>query len=529
MSSGRGENEAVQPASTARTRLDPTSADPAPPCALVIFGAGGDLTQRLLMPAVYNLAVARLLDERFAVLGINHRERSEEEFRVGLTDAIRGFVDAKGDDPSTNRLDAAACDWLGRRSYYLAGDFDDPATYQRLADRLRDLERSHHTGGNAVFYLATAPHFFGAIVERLAAAGLTREPEGTHRRVVIEKPFGRDLASAVALNRRILAVLDERQVYRMDHFLGKETVQNIMALRFGNGIFEPLWNRSHIDHVQITAAETVGVEGRGSFYEPTGALRDMVPNHMFQLLAMTAMEAPNSFDADAVRTEKAKVIEAIRDLAPEQALRDSVRGQYAAGNVAGHPIRGYRDEPKVAPDSRTETYVALKLMIDNWRWAQVPFYLRTGKAMPARRTEIVIQFKQVPCALFRDGPGPAALAPNLLVLHVQPDEGISLRFEAKVPGPVVRLSGVDMDFRYADYFNAAPSTGYETLLYDCLIGDPTLFQRADNIEAGWRAVQPFLDGWQAVPDGVRGYTAGSWGPEQADTLLEGDGRWRNDP
>jgi len=348
--------------------------------------------------------------------------------------------------------------------------------------------------------------------------------------VVVEKPFGSDLASAAALNRQLLSVLGENQVYRMDHFLGKETVRNIMALRFGNGIFEPLWNRAQIDHVQITAAETVTVEGRGRFYERVGALRDMVPNHLFQLLAMVAMEAPNSFDADAVRTEKAKVIEAIRNLTVDEARRWSVRGQYRSGKVGDRPVPSYRSEPDVAPDSRTETYVALKLMVDNWRWADVPFYLRTGKALRARRTEIVIQFKQVPCALAREWPG-ADRAPNLLVLRIQPDEGVSLRFEAKVPGPKVRLSPVDMDFRYADYFQTAPSTGYETLLYDSLIGDPTLFQRADNIEAGWRAVQPFLDAWHAAgPDDVHGYEAGSWGPGAAEALLARDGRrWLNEP
>ncbi len=445
-----------------------------------------------------------------------------------LPNSVRSFVDSKGGGGSADRLDGAACAWLSKRAHYLTGEFEDAATYRRLADRLSEF--GPEANANVVFYLATAPSFFGGIVAQLAAAGLLREASGSHRRVVIEKPFGHDLASAVALNQQLLGVLDERQIYRMDHFLGKETVQNIMALRFGNGIFEPLWNRAHIDHVQITAAEAVGVEGRGSFYEATGALRDMVPNHLFQLLAMTAMEAPNSFDADAVRTEKAKVIEAIHHLTPEHARSDSVRGRYGAGTVAGHKMKAYRDEPKVARDSLTETYVALRLSVDNWRWAGVPFYLRTGKAMQARRTEIVIQFKQVPCTLFRDGPRPAALDPNLMVLHIQPDEGVSLRFEAKVPGPAVRLSGVDMDFRYADYFNASPSTGYETLLYDCLIGDPTLFQRADNIEAGWRAVQPFLDAWREVPDDLHGYAAGSWGPRQADELLKPQGaRWRNEP
>jgi glucose-6-phosphate 1-dehydrogenase len=515
----------VAAASGGRAKLDPTTAEPAPPCLLVIFGAGGDLTRRLLVPALYNLAVAGLLDERFAVLGINHRELAEDDFRASLRESVTSFVGSRSGGSSTDGVDVPACAWLSRRAYYLTGDFEDPATYQRLADRLQEL--GHEAGADVVFYLATAPSYFGSIVERLAAAGLVRESEGRHRRVVVEKPFGHDLASAVALNRQLLQVLDERQIYRMDHFLGKETVQNIMALRFGNGIFEPLWNRAHIDHVQITATETVGVEGRGNFYEPTGALRDMVPNHMFQLLAMTAMEAPNSFHADAVRTEKAKVIEAVHHLTPGEARYRSVRGQYAAGTVAGRSVRAYRDEPNVAPDSKTETYVAIKLQVDNWRWAGVPFYLRTGKAMRSRCTEIVVQFKHVPCALFRDGPGPAKLTPNVLVLHVQPDEGVSLRFEAKVPGPLVRLSGVDMDFRYADYFNTTPTTGYETLLYDCLIGDPTLFQRADNIEAGWRAVQPFLDGWRERPGDVQSYAAGSWGPGGADELLA-PAQWRND-
>ena len=508
----------------AKRLIEPTGADPAPPGTLVIFGAAGDLTKRLLVPALYNLARAKLLDGRFAVLGVDHNERSEEDYRAGLTATMQGFVGDKGGEFSTDRLDPAAWGWLRERLLYLAGDFEDPATYRRLAGRLDELG-----GGNAVFYLATAPRFFGPVAERLAAAGLTRAAEGVSRRVVVEKPFGRDLASAVALNRQLLAVLDERQIYRMDHFLGKETVQNILALRFGNGIFEPLWSRAHVDHVQITAAETVGVEGRGRFYEQAGALRDMVPNHLFQLLGMVAMEAPNSFAADAVRTEKAKAIEAIHDLSPEAALSRSARGRYEAGTVAGRPVRAYREEPDVAPDSRTETYVALKLTIDNWRWAGVPFYLRTGKAMRARRTEIAIHFNRVPCALFRGQPGQEG-APNLLVLRVQPDEGVSLRFEAKVPGPKVRLSGVAMDFRYADYFRAPPGTGYETLLYDCLIGDPTLFQRADNIEAGWRAVQPFLDAWGGGAGEVEGYPAGSWGPEAADALLARDGRrWRNDP
>ncbi|MGE3743835.1 MAG: glucose-6-phosphate dehydrogenase [Geminicoccaceae bacterium] len=506
--------------------MAPIGADPAPPGTLVVLGAGGDLAKRLLLPALYNLAVAHQLDDGFALLGVDHKDLSEDAFRDRLEEAVRTFV-ANQSASAAGQLDLGAWSWLRQRLHFLSGDFEDPDAYRRIAARLEEMPAG--AGGMAVFYLATAPRFFGPAVEHLAAAGLVRDGKKAARRVVVEKPFGSDLASATALNRRLLGVLSESQIYRMDHFLGKETVRNIMALRFGNGIFEPLWNRAHIDHVQITAAETVTVEGRGRFYERIGALRDMVPNHLFQLLGMVAMEAPNSFDADAVRTEKAKVVEAIRDLTAEEARRWSVRGQYRAGKVGDRPVPCYRGEPDVARDSRTETYVALKLMVDNWRWADVPFYLRTGKALQARRTEIVIQFKQVPCTLAREWLG-ADRPPNLLVLRIQPDEGVSLRFEAKVPGPKVRLSPVDMDFRYADYFETAPSTGYETLLYDSLIGDPTLFQRADNIEAGWHAVQPFLDAWQNTgPDDIHGYTAGSWGPDAADALLARDGRrWLNE-
>jgi glucose-6-phosphate 1-dehydrogenase len=361
----------------------------------------------------------------------------------------------------------------------------------------------------------------------LAAVGLTKERDGDCRRVVIEKPFGSDLSSARALDARILKVLKEHQIYRMDHYLGKETVQNIMVLRFANGIFEPLWNRDHIDHVQITVAETVGVEHRANFYEATGALRDMVPNHMFQLLALTAMEPPNSFAADAVRTEKTKVLEAVHPLDCDDVRRNVVRGQYRAGVVRGKPVNAYREEEGVKPDSTTETYVALQLGIDNWRWAGVPFYLRTGKALSRRTTEIAIHFKRAPFALFRDTPVDS-LIPNVLALQIQPDEGISLQFGAKIPGPEIALGGVKMAFRYQDYFKVAPSTGYETLLYDCMIGDATLFQRADSVEAGWAVVQPILDCWRddrSVP--LEFYDAGSAGPEAADALLRRSGRrWR---
>ena len=369
---------------------------------------------------------------------------------------------------------------------------------------------------------------FGKIVEQLGAAGLVNEADaGGFRRVIIEKPFGTDLASAKALNAQVLKVLDESQVYRMDHFLGKETVQNIMVLRFANGIFEPLWNRDHIDHVQITVAETVGVERRARFYEATGAMRDMVPNHVFQLLSLTAMEPPNSFDADAVRTEKYKVLEAIHPLNDEEARRSAVRGQYGAGTLDGAPVGAYRSEPGVDPNSMTETYVAMQLGIDNWRWAGVPFYLRTGKRLARRTTEIAIQFKQAPFALFRDTPVDV-LTPNVLVLQIQPDEGVSLQFGAKIPGPEIALGGVRMNFRYEDYFNVTPSTGYETLVYDCMIGDATLFNRADGVEAGWAVVQPILDLWKSDKTApLEIYPAGGEGPDAGSHLLWRSGRkWR---
>jgi glucose-6-phosphate 1-dehydrogenase len=403
----------------------------------------------------------------------------------------------------------------------------DPATYRRLGEHLAGLDKTAGTAGNHLFYLAVADRFFSVAVAGLGTAGLVTEKDGQWRRVVIEKPFGHDLASARALNAAILKTLQEHQIYRIDHFLGKETVQNIMALRFANGLFEPLWNRQHIDHVQITVAETVGVEHRAKFYEKTGALRDMVPNHVFQLLAMTAMEPPISFDADAVRAKKAEVIEAIRPFSTARALKDAVRGQYAAGTVLGKPVAAYRREPDVAPDSTIETFVACRLKIDNWRWAGVPFYLRTGKYMKSRWTEIAIRFHQAPYTLFR-GTHVERMNPNWMILRLQPDEGIALEFAAKRPGPTVKLSTVSMDFAYKTYFKIACNTGYETLLYDCMIGDATLFQRADNIEAGWCAVQPILDAWANNPSqDFPNYVAGSNGPAAADELLVRDGRaWR---
>ena len=491
-----------------REEDDLTRPIPSPPCRLVIFGGGGDLTRRLLIPAIYNLVCAGLLDEDFAIVAVDWADLTTEALRDQLEETMREFVAQRKANAVT--LQEESWDWLNRRVSYLRGSFDDAETYKQL-DVLCGP-------GNCVYYLAVASRFFGTIVTQLDAAGLTRE-DGRFRRVVVEKPFGADLTSARALNVKLLASLAESQIYRIDHYLGKETVQNILALRFSNGFFEPLWNRQNIDHVQITAAETVGVEKRGRFYEGTGALRDMVPNHIMQLLAMVAMEAPTSFDADAVRDEKSKVMVATHQLD----WRDTVRGQYTPGMIAGRPMAGYREEPDVSPDSGTETFAALKLNIDNWRWAGVPFYLRTGKRLTQRKTEIAVHFKQAPYALFRDTPV-EKLTPNIMVLQIQPSEGVTMQFSAKMPGPMVKLGGVRMKFDYADWFQEGPSTGYETLIYDCLIGDATLFQRADNVEAGWNVVQPALDAWGAGMGDLRFYEAGRAGPDDADALLTRDGR-----
>jgi glucose-6-phosphate 1-dehydrogenase len=395
-----------------------------------------------------------------------------------------------------------------------------------LRDQLDKLEAARQTGGNRLFYLATPPNGFLPVSKELGRTGMLAE-NGSWRRLVVEKPFGTDLASARALNGELLDLVEEHQIYRIDHYLGKETVQNILVLRFANGMFEPIWNRNHIDHVQITVDEKLGVGHRGSFYDSTGALRDMVPNHLFQLLSLVAMEPPAKFDAHAVRSEKAEVLAAIQTQSEEDALRNSVRGQYRGGTIGDTEITDYRTTGDVKPDSITETYAALKLTIDNWRWAGVPFYLRTGKALGIKRTEIAIKFKQAPFAMFRGTPVDR-LSQNYLVISTEPTEGITLQFNTKVPGPTINIDGVEMKFRYKDYFKAEPSTGYETLIYDCMIGDNILFQRADSVEAGWQAVQPFLDAWKkAGGNGLEVYEAGSEGPEAANALLTRDGRsWR---
>jgi len=493
---------------------------PGDPCILTIFGAAGDLTKRKLIPALYNLKRSGLLHDNFAIVGVARRDLDTDRFRAQMMQDLPQFVPAPAD--------AATCEDLVRRIHYLRGDFDAADAYVRLRELTARIGSEHDTGGNLLHYLATPPEAFAPIVARLGEHGLTREEGESWRRVIIEKPFGQDLESSRALNRDIRKVLDEQQIYRIDHYLGKETVQNILIFRFANGIFEPIWNRRYVDHVQITVAETVGVEQRGNYYEAAGALRDMVPNHILQLLAFIAMEPPISFDDRAVRDEKAKVLRSIQPMTPEEVLRRSVRGQYGPGALGGAQVPGYRDEPKVSENSATETYVALKLYIDNWRWAEVPFYLRTGKRMPTRDTEIVIQFKRPPLILFRDTPV-ARLPPNRLVINIQPDEGIALDFQAKVPGPVLQMGAVDMNFSYAEHFGCNPSTGYETLLHDCMRADATLFQRDDMVEAGWGIVQPLLDVWKALPPrNFPNYAAGTAGPKEADELLARDGRsWRS--
>jgi glucose-6-phosphate 1-dehydrogenase len=495
--------------------------EPSGPCAVVIFGAGGDLTKRKLIPAFYNLAKGKLLPENFAICGVSREEFSSDIYRQRSTEEINQF--------STSGVDKASWDWFVKRLYYFSGNFMEPKFYQDLGEFLKDVHKEQGTHGNVLFYLAVGPALFAPVVNQLGAAGLTKQENGTWQRVVIEKPFGTDLASACNLNRDIGNVLKENQIYRIDHYLGKETVQNILAFRFANGIFEPVWNRRYVDHVQVTVAEELGVELRGDYYDRSGAMRDMIPNHIFQLITLTAMEPPISFEASAVHDEQTKILRAIQPHSPEQVLHFAVRGQYGDGMIEGKHVPAYRTEQMVNPESTTETFVALSLNIDNWRWAGVPFYIRTGKRLPKRVTEIVIRFRRPPFVLFRKT-SVEKIPPNELVLNIQPSEGISLTFEAKVPGPVVRLGAVDMSFQYNDYFGATPTTGYETLLYDCMKGDPTLFQRADMVEASWAIVQPIIDVWKALPPrDFPNYASGNWGPEGAHELLRRNGREWRDP
>jgi glucose-6-phosphate 1-dehydrogenase len=489
------------------------------PCSFVIFGATGDLTHRLVMPSLYNLEATGLLPEKFCVVGVARKGTSNDDLRDSLMKGLRQYATRPVDDKIARRLLECVTS--------IEADPKDPASFDAMRERLEKLETNRATGGHRLFYLATPPTAFAPISRELGRTGMLKEANGAWRRLVVEKPFGTDLASAKALNDELLQIVNEHQIYRIDHYLGKETVQNILVLRFANGMFEPIWNRNHIDHVQITVDEKLGVDHRGSFYDATGALRDMVPNHLFQLLSLVAMEPPIRFDAHSVRSEKADVLAAIQTQSEQEALRNSVRAQYLGGKIGDTGIEDYTRTEDVRAGSTTETYAALKLTIDNWRWAGVPFYLRTGKALGSKRTEVAIKFKQAPFAMF-NCTAVDALAENYLVIGVEPTEGIALQFNTKIPGPTITLSGVEMKFRYKDYFKAEPATGYETLIYDCMIGDNILFQRADSVEAGWKAVQPFLDAWKkAGAKGLEKYKAGSEGPAGAEELLKRDGRsWR---
>ena len=485
----------------------------ADPCAVVVFGATGDLTARKLMPALYNLARERLLPGGFSVVGFARRDWTDEQFRAAMKEGVTKF--------SREPLQEELWESFARGLHYVSGTFDDAQAYAKLAERLGKQDVAHGAAGNRLFYLATPPDAYAMIAQRLGEAQLATPQTGNWTRLVVEKPFGRDLTSARALDQSIGNVFRERYIYRIDHYLGKETVQNIMVFRFGNGIFEPVWNRRYVDNVQVSVAETVGVEGRGGYYEESGALRDMVQNHLMQVLALVAMEPVASFRGDAVRDEKAKVFHAVKAI--DDVGRDTVRAQYSAGAIMGAMVPGYREEQGVAPDSRTETYTALKLEVENWRWSGVPFYLRVGKRLPKRATEVAITFKTAPLQLFRQmgGDNPT---PNLLVLRIQPDEGISLRFGAKVPGTRSDVRPVNMDFHYGSSFGVEPPEAYERLLLDAMLGDSTLFTRWDGVEAAWELLTPVLDAWADGASPIKQYEAGSWGPDAARELIERDGR-----
>lgn len=493
----------------------------ADPCVMVIFGATGDLTKRKLFPALYNLAKDDFLPHSFAIIGVGRQEMTSAAFRKQMIEHLREFI--------PNGPDVKVLKWFEERTYYTGGDFDDDKKlFGDLKELIGELTTKHQIPDNFFFYLATPPNLFANVTQKIAKNGLGKEDGGNWRRFIYEKPFGRDIESAKQLNAALLKTIKERQIYRIDHYLGKETVQNILVFRFGNSIFEPIWNRNFIDHVQITVAEKLGVELRGGYYDSAGALRDMIPNHILQLVTLTAMEPPVSFEADSVRDEQAKILQAIQPFSPEDVLHCAVRGQYGEGKIDDKKVPAYRSEPNVAHASKTETFAAMKLAIDNWRWADVPFYIRTGKRMATRHSSIIIEFKKAPFVLFRET-NVERLRTNRIVIHIQPDEGIALHFGAKIPGPIVNVGPVDMDFNYSEHFKESVSTGYERLLYDCMIGDATLFQRADMVEASWKIVAPVQDVWAALPArDFPNYEAGTWGPEESDELLERDGRaWKN--
>ena len=493
--------------------------------SFVIFGASGDLTKRKLIPALYNLACADLLPPDFNVIGFASTPMDDNSFREAMHQAVQECKEASAFNPNV-------WDRFAARLYYITADFVADEGYKQLRARLEEIEKRSDRPGNRLFYLATPPSFYADIVTRLGAFGLIlkqAQPGDGWTRIIIEKPFGRDLNSAIALNTSIHEVFKEEQIYRIDHYLGKETVQNIMAFRFANSIIEPIWNRRYVDHVQITAAETLGVEHRGRYYEEAGALRDMFQNHLLQLLSIIAMEPPVRYGSTSVRDRKVDVLKAIVPINPENLADTAVRGQYGPGVIDGVAVPGYRQEEGVDPESKIETFAALKLYVDSWRWADVPFYLRSGKRMPNKITEVVIQFKRVPHLFFHLTPEDQ-MEPNLLVIRIQPDEGISLRFGAKIPGPKMHIRQVQMNFNYAEAFNVAPATAYETLLLDAMQGDPTLFNRADAVETAWNVLEPLIEIWAATKpfQPFPNYAAGTWGPAAADALLARDGRsWRN--
>lgn len=490
------------------------------PCVMVIFGATGDLTHRKLLPALYNLALEHPLPAGFSVVGFARRPYSDDEFRQQALESINAYSRQKPVNPQVWDSFAA-----GIR--YLQSDFHDPSGYDRLNNLLNSLDQERGTSGNRIFYLSTPPSQYPEIIQRLGAAGLNKGRKGWTR-IIVEKPFGHDLGSARELNRQVAKVFREEQVYRIDHYLGKETVQNILVFRLANGIFEPVWNRRYVDHIQITVAENLGLEGRGPYYEEAGAIRDMVQNHMLQLLTLVAMEPPIAFDANSVRDEKVKVLHALQPLIGKDVATSTIRAQYGSGWVGGQQVRGYLEEKGVSPTSFTETYLAMKIFIDNWRWAGVPFYLRTGKHLPKRVTEIAIQFKQAPLVLFKRSEAHGQVEPNVLTLRIQPDEGISLKFGAKVPGTEMQIRAVNMDFFYGSSFVREQPEAYERLILDCMMGDSTLFTRRDEVEAAWTFVQGLLDEWKNEPrETILSYESGSWGPQAADEYIWRDGRrWR---